>query len=220
MISYPMTTGRNLDELLRVVDSLLLSARHRVATPVNWQPGEDVIIVPSVSSDEARKVYPGGWKEPKPYIRIVPQPGTGRVRYRKDGIATFDATPEKIFRYMSAGNHPHASFKSHRLVEVADNVVTIEAEVYNPDGTTFKTTVKRRLNPPKGIETTMSGGPFDGACFSHPYTPVGSGTRVDLEGLFPALPGMTEADELKMIDSFFSMVFAEDTATIPTWSGN
>jgi thioredoxin-dependent peroxiredoxin len=74
-ISYPMTTGRNFDEVLRVVDSLQLTAKHRVSTPVNWRDGEDVIIAGSVSNDEAKTIYPDGWKSPKPYIRIVPQPG-------------------------------------------------------------------------------------------------------------------------------------------------
>ena len=73
-IVYPMTTGRNFDEVLRVVDSLQLTAKHRVSTPVNWQHGEDVIIAGSVSDEEAKKQYPGGWKAPKPYLRIVPQP--------------------------------------------------------------------------------------------------------------------------------------------------
>ena len=75
MISYPMTTGRNFDEVLRVIDSLQLTAKQRVATPENWKQGEDVIIDGSVSNDEAKTIYPNGWKEPKPYIRIVPQPG-------------------------------------------------------------------------------------------------------------------------------------------------
>ena len=70
---YPMTTGRNFNEVLRVVDSLQLTAQHRVATPVNWKQGEDVIIAGSVSNDEARQIY-GDWKQPKPYIRLVPQP--------------------------------------------------------------------------------------------------------------------------------------------------
>jgi thioredoxin-dependent peroxiredoxin len=74
MITYPMTTGRNFDEVLRVIDSLQLTAKHKVATPVNWKPGEDVIIAGSVSDDEAKKQYPQGWKAPKPYLRIVPQP--------------------------------------------------------------------------------------------------------------------------------------------------
>lgn len=74
MLVYPMTTGRNFDEVLRLVDSLQLTAKHKVATPVNWKQGEDVIIVASVKDDEARQKYPGGWKAPKPYLRIVPQP--------------------------------------------------------------------------------------------------------------------------------------------------
>ena len=73
-LTYPMSTGRNFDEVLRVLDSCQLTAKHKVATPVNWQQGDDVIIVPTVSDDEARAKYPDGWKSPKPYIRIVPQP--------------------------------------------------------------------------------------------------------------------------------------------------
>ncbi|HLG59945.1 MAG TPA: peroxiredoxin [Vicinamibacterales bacterium] len=75
IIVYPMTTGRNFDEVLRVIDSLQLTAAHKVSTPVNWKPGEDVIIAGSVSDDDAKKIYPQGWKAPRPYIRIVPQPG-------------------------------------------------------------------------------------------------------------------------------------------------
>ena len=74
MLTYPMTTGRNFDEILRVLDSMQLTLKHRVSTPVNWKQGEDVIIAGSVTDDEAKKLYPEGWKAPKPYLRIVPQP--------------------------------------------------------------------------------------------------------------------------------------------------
>lgn len=73
-ISYPMSTGRNFDEILRVLDSIQLTAKHKVSTPVNWKPGDDVIISGAVSNEEAKKQYPAGWKAPKPYLRIVPQP--------------------------------------------------------------------------------------------------------------------------------------------------
>ncbi len=73
-LSYPMSTGRNFDEVLRVLDSIQLTATHKVATPVNWKQGDDVIILPAVSDEEAKQKYPGGWSAPKPYLRIVPQP--------------------------------------------------------------------------------------------------------------------------------------------------
>ncbi len=75
LLAYPMTTGRNFDEILRVIDSMQLTAKYRVATPVNWQNGDNVIIAGSVSNEEAKTIYPDGWQEPKPYLRIVPQPG-------------------------------------------------------------------------------------------------------------------------------------------------
>ncbi len=74
MLTYPMSTGRNFDEVLRLLDSCQLTAKHQVATPVNWQQGGDVIIVPSVSDEDAKQRFPDGWKAPKPYLRIVPQP--------------------------------------------------------------------------------------------------------------------------------------------------
>jgi alkyl hydroperoxide reductase subunit AhpC len=74
MLTYPMTTGRNFDEILRVLDSLQLTAKHKVATPANWKPGEDVIIAGSVSDEDAKKLFPNGWKAPKPYLRITKQP--------------------------------------------------------------------------------------------------------------------------------------------------
>jgi alkyl hydroperoxide reductase subunit AhpC len=77
ILVYPMTTGRNFDEVLRVIDSLQLTANHKVATPAQWEQGDDVIIAGSVSNDEAKETYPDGWEEPKPYIRIVPQPNKG-----------------------------------------------------------------------------------------------------------------------------------------------
>jgi len=77
VLVYPMTTGRNFDEVLRVIDSLQLTARHKLATPVNWRQGDDVIIAGSVSDDEARETYPQGWTAPRPYLRIVPQPAEG-----------------------------------------------------------------------------------------------------------------------------------------------
>ena len=74
IIAYPMSTGRNFDEVLRVIDSMQLTAKHKVGTPVNWKQGDDVIILPSVSDDDAKKAYPQGWKTLKPYLRVVPQP--------------------------------------------------------------------------------------------------------------------------------------------------
>ncbi len=76
LLVYPMTTGRNFDEVLRVIDSLQLTARHKVATPAQWQQGDDVIIAGSVSNEQAAEIWPEGWQEPRPYIRIVPQPVT------------------------------------------------------------------------------------------------------------------------------------------------
>jgi alkyl hydroperoxide reductase subunit AhpC len=75
MLTYPMTTGRNFDEILRVLDSMQLTAKHKVATPANWKHGDDVIIAGSVTDDDAKKLFPHGWKVPKPYLRIVKQPG-------------------------------------------------------------------------------------------------------------------------------------------------
>jgi alkyl hydroperoxide reductase subunit AhpC len=74
MLTYPMSSGRNFDEVLRLLDSCQLTVSHKVATPVNWRPGQDVIILPSISDEDAKKAYPAGWKAPKPYLRIVPQP--------------------------------------------------------------------------------------------------------------------------------------------------
>jgi len=75
MLTYPMTTGRNFDEILRVLDSMQLTAKHKVATPANWKKGDDVIIAGSVSDEDAKKLFPEGWNAPKPYLRVVKQPG-------------------------------------------------------------------------------------------------------------------------------------------------
>jgi len=142
------------------------------------------------------------------------------IHYAKDDVATFDVPVDRVFAYMSAGNHPHQAFKSHRLVGVAGNVVTVAVEAYNPDGSTTEMEVEHRLDPPNGIVTTMAGGHFDGARFTHSYTPLGDRTKVDVAGDFPALPGMSQADELAMIDGFFTTVFGEDAETLRTLSAN
>jgi heme-degrading monooxygenase HmoA len=117
-------------------------------------------------------------------------PATATLHYEKTNVATFAAPIERIFAYMQNGHHPHKAFKSHRLAGVAGNLVTVDVEAYNPDGSTTAMTVEHRLDPPRGIETTMRGGHFDGARFVHSYTALGDGTRIDLAGDFPVLPGM------------------------------
>jgi hypothetical protein len=139
------------------------------------------------------------------------------LHYERKPIATFDVPVEKVFAYMSVGDHHHEAFRSHRLVGVEGDVVTVVAEISNPDGSTFETTIEHTLDRPRGIVTTMSGGPFDGARFTHSYTSVGDRTSVDLDGEFPELPGMPAADELAMIDGFFTMVFGEDEVSLRTW---
>jgi len=140
------------------------------------------------------------------------------VHYKHDGIATFPTTTDTIFQYMSRGGHRHAAFKEHRLVSKDGNLVVIDAEVYNPDGSTQAMTIEHRLDPPNGVESRMIGGGFDGARFTHSYTSENGHTRVDLQGEFPDMPGMSEEDELAMIDGFFTMAFGEDTETLRTWT--
>src|SRR6185436_6591375 len=89
ILYYPMTTGRNFDEILRVLDSIQLTARHKVATPANWKQGQDVIIAGSVSDEDAKKQYPDGWKAPKPYLRIVPQPRAVERDFRAEQTSRF-----------------------------------------------------------------------------------------------------------------------------------
>ena len=103
-LTYPASAGRNFDELLRVVDSLQLTARHQVATPVNWRPGEDVIIVPALSDEQARERFPDGWKTLKPYLRVVPAPGRATVwplnETRSEGRGF--PTPPRMRRFAAA----------------------------------------------------------------------------------------------------------------------
>ena len=215
-IAYPMNTGRNFDEILRCIDSLQLTANHKLATPVNWQQGDDCIIPPAVKDDEAQKLFPG-FRTVKPYLRYTAQPNV-RVRFKKAGIAMFDAPVAKVFDYMAAGDHPHKAFKSYRLKSLDGNVAMIDAEIYSPDGATHKTLIRHELTRPNGVISTMTGGAFDGAQFVHLYTTVGDRTKVDVSGDFPVLPGMTEAEELKMIEGFFAMAYAEDAVTLRTWN--
>lgn len=140
------------------------------------------------------------------------------VHFKHDAITTFEVPVGTIFDYMSAGGHTHAAFKRHELVGIEANIVTVVSEVYNPDGSTFEMTIEHTLEPPGRIETRMIGGPFDGARFTHSYTPADGGTKVDLEGDFPALPGMSESEELAMIDRFLTTVFDEDTISLRTRS--
>ena len=138
------------------------------------------------------------------------------VHYRKDGIATFEAPTERIFTYMSSGGHVHRAIKSYRLVGVSGNEVTISMEAYNPDGSTWTTTLTHKLSPPGLIESSMKEGPFDGARFAMTYTVIGGKTKVDVVGDFPLLPEMTEAGELGMIDQWFTSNLAEDEVTLRT----
>src|SRR6266508_4086248 len=112
VLVYPMTTGRNFDEVLRVIDSLQLTATHKVATPVNWQQGQDVIIAGSVSDDEAKETYPEGWESPRPYIRIVPQP---RLTLLERG-----GLPAPLQRRGEVGQEPLRQLADHRVRGVED----------------------------------------------------------------------------------------------------
>jgi alkyl hydroperoxide reductase subunit AhpC len=215
-LAYPMSTGRNFDEILLAIDALQVTANYQLHTPANWRPGDDCIIPPMVSNEDARMLYPGGWRQLRPYLRYVPQPH-GRVHYSKHGIATFDVPVDTVFVYMCAGDHRHKAFKSHKLRAIDGDLVTVEVEIYNPDGTTSFSTLFHELSRPNGITSTMNGGTFDGAQFVHMYTSAGDHTIVDVAADFPRLPEMSEEQELEMIDGFFTTVFAEDAATLRTW---
>jgi len=135
-----------------------------------------------------------------------------KIHYKSDGI--FNAPVEKVWRYVPAADHQHSAFKTYNVVEQSGNHVTAKAEIYNPDRTTQISTFKYIMSPPKQMETTVVGGTLDGARFTHSYTPMGATTRVDLEGDFTRIPGVTEADQLKSIDAFFTTAFNEDNANL------
>jgi hypothetical protein len=136
------------------------------------------------------------------------------VHYKSDGV--FDASVEKIWKYLtSEQDHQHKAFKSSRTTSTSGNVATVEAEVYNPDGrTTSRATFRHMLNPPEGFETAVTGGPMDGTRFKHTYTALGDRTRVEMEGDFKAVPGMSEAAQLKFLDDFWAQMFDEDNANL------
>ena len=135
------------------------------------------------------------------------------VHYESDGI--FDASLEKLWKYLSSEEHTHSAFKSYRVASESGNEVTIDAELFNPDGkTTSKATFTHRMNPPTSWETTVKGGAMDGAVFKHTYTPMGDKTKVELKGDYKAIPGMSESAQLKMLDDFYTTGFKEDNANL------
>ena len=121
MLAYPMTTGRNFDEILRVVDSMQLTAKHKVATPANWKRGDDVIIAGSVNDDDAKKLFPKGWRSPKPYIRIVKQPGLSGWSPRPANVGSIERLPP-FSRDLRAHNRGPSERQAASLGhQIADN---------------------------------------------------------------------------------------------------
>lgn len=135
-----------------------------------------------------------------------------KIHYKSDGI--FNAPVEKVWKYVQAADHQHTAFKTYNVVEQSGNQVTVKAEIYNPDRTTEISTFKYTMSPPKQMDTTVTGGTLDGARFTHTYTPLGENTRVDLEGEFKPIPRVTQAEQLKSIDAFFTTAFNEDNANL------
>ena len=130
------------------------------------------------------------------------------VHYESEGM--FDAPIEKVWKFMPSEHHQHAAFKSVRMVEDG-----FETELLRGDGkTTSKALFKLKMNPPSGYETTVQGGPLDGASFRHMFTPMGQKTQVNVEGDFRPIAGMTEAVQLKILDDFFTTAFNEDNANM------
>ncbi len=135
------------------------------------------------------------------------------VHYESDGV--FDAPLEKVWKYLSSMEHTHSGFKSYKVASQSGNEVTIDAEVFNPDGkTTSKAIFKHIMNPPIGWQTTVKGSAMDGAVFNHTYTPIGNKTKVELKGDYKAIPGMSESAQLKMLDDFYTTGFNEDNANL------
>ena len=135
------------------------------------------------------------------------------VHYESDGV--FDAPLEKVWKYLSGTEHTHSGFKSYKVASQSGNEVTIDAEVFNPDGkTTSKAIFKHIMNPPVGWQTTVKGSAMDGAVFNHTYTPMGNKTKVELKGDYKAIPGMSESAQIKMLDDFYTTGFNEDNANL------
>jgi hypothetical protein len=136
------------------------------------------------------------------------------VHYKSDGI--FDAPIDKLWRYIqSEDDHKHSFLKSSKVLGMSGNTVTVENESYSPDGkTTYMSTATHAMNPPQGMESSIKGGPMDGARWKLTYTPMGDRTKVDMEGDFSPLPGMDEKVMWKMLDDFFTNAFNEDNANL------
>jgi len=140
------------------------------------------------------------------------QTTTENIHYKSDGI--FNAPVDKVWKYMPAADHQHSAFKTYNVVNQSGNHTTVKAEIYNQDRTTQTSTFEYTMTPPKQMNTTITGGMMDGANFTHTYTPMGDKTRVDVEGDFKPIPGVSESEQLKSIDAFFTTAFNEDNANL------
>jgi hypothetical protein len=134
------------------------------------------------------------------------------VHYESDGV--FDASVDKLWKYLTSENHEHSYMKNMKVLSQSGNQVTLEADFRNPDNTWYKAKLNQSMNPPTGWEGVFSGGPMDGAKIKHTYTPMGDKTKVELKGDFRAMPGLAESAQLKMIDDFFTISFNEDNANL------
>ena len=168
MLAYPMTTGRNFDEVLRVIDSMQLTAKHKVATPVNWKQGEDVIIAGSVSDEEAKEIYPEGWKSPRPYIRIVPAPDTNVVGQllgaTSEGPVSFEAGP---LRRSGGGSVQAATVRRRTRLRPPAHIAMMSALPAAPAKTAFQSVppvADGRARRVVGVACTLAGGRACRAC--------------------------------------------------------